>query len=78
MDTVLIPHPYVGLTARLGTVEINVHDVKGGLVYYGRYEDGERGTWNLYRKPVDEFTDSLGRSILDGAAVFSLLETAPR
>jgi hypothetical protein len=75
-ETVLIPHPYQGLTVRLGDREANVHEVKDGTVYYGMYRD-DPGFYpacvGLYRKSAEEFINSLGRAILDGAMVYSLL-----
>lgn len=81
-ETVSIPRPYVGLTARLGRQEINVHSVDGGIVYYGKYDDdADDAPYScvaLYQLPEDDFVDRLGRAILDGAVTFSLLTDGPR
>ena len=71
--------PYVGLTARLGAQEINVHDVSGDVVYYGKYaDDADDCPYRciaLYQMPIEEFVNRLGRAILDGAVTFSLLKS---
>jgi hypothetical protein len=78
-QVVLIPQPYQGLTARLGRREANVHEVKDGIVYYGMYDDDADDCpyrcVALHRKPVEDFVNSLGRAILDGAVTFSLINT---
>lgn len=76
-ETVLIPNPYKGLTARLGRREVNVHEVRDGIVYYGLYDDdAEDAPYHCvaaYQLPQEDFINRLGRSILDGAVTFSLL-----
>lgn len=80
-DSIAIPHPYTGLTARLGRQEINVHDVTDGIVYYGKYDDdADDAPYHciaLFQLPVEDFINRLGRAILDGAVTFSML-TAPQ
>jgi hypothetical protein len=72
-----IPEPYAGLSFRLGRREVNVHEVKDGIVYFGMYcddaEDSPYRCTNLYQLPVDEWIDSAGRALLDGAVAFSRL-----
>ena len=74
----LIPSPYKGLSIRLGTDVINVHDVKQGVVYFGRYRDGADhlpfNCLRLYQMPKQDFVDSFGRSLIDGAIAFSRIE----
>ena len=70
-DTITVPSPYKGLTLRLGDVEINVHQVDNGVVYYGKYELGEDWPARMYMMPVDDFMNSAGRSIIDGAVAYS-------
>ena len=59
------------LQAKLGAQEVNVHDVSNGVVYYGKYEDGEEWPVRLYRMREEDFINSAGRSIIDGASVYS-------
>lgn len=78
-DTVTIPHPYRGLTARQGEREVNVHYVKDGTVYYGLYDfaddEAPYHCIGLHRCPVEEFIDRLGGHMARGdAAVFSLID----
>lgn len=78
-ETVTIPHPYRGLTARLDRREVNVHEVRDGIVYYGMYDDDADDCpyrcVACYQKTVEDFINSLGRAILDGAVTFSLITT---
>lgn len=67
--------PYQCLTVRLGDLEANVHDVKGGEVYYGVYRDG--ACVALYRKAVAAFMEGVDLAIAQGGAVFSLLSSTP-
>ena len=78
-DMVPIPHPYAGLTARQGKREVNVHEVREGVVYYGLYDEDadDRPCYciGLYRMPVEDFIDRLGGHLARGdAAVFTLLD----
>lgn len=80
-DLVPILHPYKGLTARSGKREINVHEVKDGIVYYGLYdEDADDCPFyclGLYQLPVEAFIDRLGGHMARGdAAVFTLLDNS--
>lgn len=73
-EMVTIPSPYTGLTLRLGAQEVNVHSVSDGVVYYGKYEDGEELPVAMYRMREEDFINSAGRSILDGALVYSRIQ----
>lgn len=78
-EMVPIPHPYRGLTARNGNREVNVHEVKDGVVYYGLYDfdrdDAPYYCIGLYQKPVEEFIDQLGGHLARGdAEVFTLID----
>ncbi len=74
-DQVLIPTPYKGLSLRLGTDVINVHDVKQEVVYYGIYRDGADhlpfNCLHLYQMPEQDFIEGFGRALIDGAIAFS-------
>jgi hypothetical protein len=69
--------PYPGLTARLGKLEANVHDVRDGIVYFGVYDDDADdcpcNCVALYRVSVEAFMNKLGKAIEDGAVLFSSL-----
>ena len=74
-EQVLIPRPYKGLSLRLGTDVINVHDVKQEVVYYGKYRDGADhlpfNCLHLYQMPEQDFIEGFGRALIDGAIAFS-------
>ena len=77
-DQVQIPTPYKGFSLRLGTDVINVHDVKQGIVFYGKYRDEAdhlpSRCLHLYQMPERDFVDSFGRALIDGAIAFSRIE----
>lgn len=68
---ILIPRPYKGLTFRHRNREINVHSTDSGVVCFGEYTDGDKWPDRLRRMNVDDFMLAAGRSILDGATVYS-------
>jgi len=80
-EVVPIPFPYRGLTARKGDREVNVHEVREGIVYYGLYDfpplelDIDFPVCiGLYQLAVKEFIDLLRGHMMRGdVAVFSLL-----
>jgi hypothetical protein len=74
-------HAYMGLCIRNDEKHqvVNVHSVHDGQVYYGRYsdlleDDITDGFIGAYRSPENQFNDMIGRAVLDGAAVYTLLE----
>ena len=74
-EQMLIPRPYKGLSLRLGTDVINVHDVKQEVVYYGKYRYGADhlpfNCLHLYQMPEQDFIEGFGRALIDGAIAFS-------
>lgn len=78
---VTFPNAYAGLCIRNEKLKqtVNVHFIRDGVVYYGKYDDAldnqyDDGCFGVYRTPVDDFNGSIGRAVMDGHAVYSLLE----
>ncbi|MBL8469683.1 hypothetical protein [Methyloversatilis discipulorum] len=63
--------PMPGLTFRKGKREANVHEVKGGVVYYGMYLDGEEFPTGLYRASLAEWDRLASQALVHGAEVFT-------
>lgn len=63
----------IGLTFRKGCIEVNVHDVHKGVVYWGRYFGDEKLPSGMFRNSVAEFEKMTEKAIADGAEVFTMV-----
>lgn len=65
--------PYVGMTLRLGKQEINVHDVKDGVVYYGKYDDDAHDAPEhcvaLHQVSLSDWREQFEKALKEGAMV---------
>lgn len=67
------PTPAKGLTFRKGRVEANVHEVRGGRVYYGVYRDGEDWPAGLFQCSLSHWDWLAEKAISEGATVFNFV-----
>jgi len=58
-----------GMTWRRGKREVNIHDVKDGVVYYGLYDDDAHDApehcIGLYQRTVADFSQALAALLAD-------------
>lgn len=65
--------PYSGLTLSLNNIDINIHNIKNGYVYYGKYRNGE--CLDMLITSITVFSGFISQAIESGASIYTLIKT---
>jgi hypothetical protein len=67
----------IGAAWRKGKIVVNIHDIKDGRVYYGKYDDDAHDApehcIGLFRVPIADFRAALRSEIKRGAVAVNTL-----